>query len=248
MVLRTLKQDVVDFWRYCREQSGANRAAPDPITLASKMVGRWPSGAPITLHQHADPGIAHQDEDRFGYAKQDADGSRCPYGAHVRRSNPRDHLLANTAVQSMEVANRHRIIRRGRAYGNALVEPLDASAIVDSLDTLHNSSDPALAARLTEERGLHFICFQGNIERQFEFVQQQWCNNPKFGGMNSEADPVIGFHQTPGPDMDAPVFTIPDTPVRRRALDMRRFVDVRGSGYFFMPSLTSVRYLATLAG
>jgi Dyp-type peroxidase family len=235
MVLRTLSQDVHAFWQYCRSQSGVTGAAPDPITLASKMVGRWPSGAPLTLHPSSDPGPEFQDQDGFGYAKNDTDGSRCPFGSHVRRSNPRDSIVASTAEQSMVVANRHRLMRRGRAYGAPIVEPLDPTSIVANLDSLTDETD----------RGLHFISFQGSIERQFEFVQQQWCNNPKFAGLNSEADPIIGAHQAVA-GVDPPVFTIPGKPVRRRATHIQRFVHVRGSGYFFMPSLSSVRYLGSL--
>lgn len=237
MVLRTLSQDVRGFWRYCRAQSGPHGAAADPITLASKMVGRWPSGAPLTLHPDCDPGPEFEDQDRFGYAKHDEDGLRCPFGSHVRRSNPRDSLVAESADKAVEVSNRHRIMRRGRAHGAPLVDPLDPALIVANLDTLTDDTD----------RGLHFISFQGNLERQFEFVQQQWCNNPKFAGLNSEADPLIGVHEVPtrvGVGVDPPVFTVPALPVRRRARDMQRFVHVRGGSYFFMPSLSAVRLLA----
>jgi deferrochelatase/peroxidase EfeB len=34
-----------------------------------------------------------------------------------------------------------------------------------------------------EERGLHFICLNANISRQFEFIQNTWINNNKFGGL-----------------------------------------------------------------
>ena len=47
LVLRQLEQDVVGFWQYCcARASGGERAEVPypPVTLASKMVGRWPSG------------------------------------------------------------------------------------------------------------------------------------------------------------------------------------------------------------
>lgn len=45
-------------------------------------------------------------------------------------------------------------------------------------------------------------------------------------------------------------FTIPDDPVRRRVTDMQRFVEVRGGAYFFMPSMSALRFLghADLSG
>ena len=43
-------------------------------------------------------------------------GMACPIGAHVRRANPRDH----DGFFDGKLSDRHRIIRRGRAYGPAL--------------------------------------------------------------------------------------------------------------------------------
>jgi len=42
------------------------------------------------------------------------------------------------------------------------------------------------------DRGLHFICLNSDIERQFEFVQQTWINNPVFAGLDGEVDPLVG--------------------------------------------------------
>ena len=41
------------------------------------------------------------------------------------------------------------------------------------------------------ERGLHFICLNANIARQFEFVNHTWLNNPKFGRLYDDADPFF---------------------------------------------------------
>ena len=53
--------------------------------------------------------------------------------------------------------------------------------------------DEALSDRDTPgaERGLHFICLNGNIARQFEFIQHTWINNPKFDGLYDAADPLV---------------------------------------------------------
>jgi deferrochelatase/peroxidase EfeB len=112
---------------------------------------------------------------------------------------------------------RHRLLRRGRSYGPRIAEPL-----VD---------DKA-------ERGLHFICLCADIERQFEFVQQTWINNPVFGQLVGEVDPLVGS-QTAG---DA-VFTIQREPVRRRLRDVKCFVTLRGGAYFFLPSIKALRWL-----
>lgn len=100
-------------------------------------------------------------------------------------------------------------------------------------------------------RGLQFLCFNANIDRQFEFVQQQWCNNPKFAGQNSDADPLLGMRQPPSEiGVDAPGFTIQSdvkTGLCARVANLQRFVRVVGSGYFLMPSIPAVRLLRNVA-
>jgi deferrochelatase/peroxidase EfeB len=91
------------------------------------------------------------------------------------------------------------------------------------------------------KRGLHFICLNSDIERQFEFVQQTWINNPVFGGLYGEVDPLIG-NLAKG---DA-IFTVPGNPLRTRIHNLSRFVTVKGGAYFFLPSISALKYLASL--
>jgi deferrochelatase/peroxidase EfeB len=128
-------------------------------------------------------------------------------------------LTSGTAAESVQRVARHRLLRRGRSYGPRIANPL-----VD---------DKA-------ERGLHFICLCADIERQFEFVQQTWINNPVFGQLVGEVDPLVGA-QTAG---DA-VFTIQAEPVRRRVQNMTCFVTLRGGAYFFLPSIKALRWLGS---
>jgi Dyp-type peroxidase family len=221
IVFRQLRQDVQGFWRFVTDASEAIYDSADARErLAAKMVGRWRDGAPLTLSPDDPDGEARDD---FGYAEKDADGSRCPFSAHLRRSNPRDSLEGGPE-QSTTVANRHRLLRRGRPYGPPIAEDFDV--------------DEILAADDEAERGLHFVCLCGDIARQFEFTQQTWIENQKFGGQYDDPDPLMGSPQ----DEDT-TFTIPDDPVRRRVTDMQRFVEVRGGSYFFMPSRSALRFL-----
>ena len=94
-------------------------------------------------------------------------------------------------------------------------------------------------------RGLHFICLNANISRQFEFLQNAWIANTKFSGVTGESDPLLGNRESiPG----CPVtgnFTIPgDGTLRRRVSGLPQFVTVRGGAYFFLPSLRALRYFA----
>ena len=90
-----------------------------------------------------------------------------------------------------------------------------------------------------DERGLHFICLCANIERQFEFVQHTWVNSPKFDGLYDDPDPLVAG--------GSPTFTVQAVPVRKRYRDLPAFVQTRGGGYFFLPGVGALRYLATLA-
>jgi len=120
----------------------------------------------------------------------------------------------------LKSANRHRILRRGRSYGDRLDDPF----VEDET-----------------ERGLHFICLNGDIERQFEFVQQTWVNNTAFAGLQGETDPLVGNQDNTGGR-----FTVQDDPLRSRVHNLRSFVTVKGGAYFFLPGLKALRYLASL--
>jgi len=124
------------------------------------------------------------------------------------------------------LTNRHRLLRRGRAYGPPVDEEYDIDALRERA--------------ATEERGLHFLCFNANLSRQFEFVQSNWLQNPAFAGLSSDPDPLLGA------DRELPFrasdFTIQGCPVRR-IRSLPRVVETRGGAYFFMPSRRALEFL-----
>src|SRR5262249_56060574 len=80
LVLRQLEQDVGAFWEYAAEATRRPDGSYDPqarTALAAKMVGRWPSGAPlIKAPDNDDPRL--RDDNDFGYHHTDPDGLACP--------------------------------------------------------------------------------------------------------------------------------------------------------------------------
>jgi deferrochelatase/peroxidase EfeB len=177
----------------------------------------------------------------------DAAGLRCPIGAHIRRSNPRNadlppgepgfiswamrtlgfdaEGLANDLVSSTRF---HRLLRRGREYGIGV------------------SLADALAGRAEGEgTGLHFICLGANIARQFEFVQSAWLSGVRFDGLANESDPLIGNHlpQPDGTATDSFSMPVAGGPAPR-VCGLPQFVTVLGGAYFFLPGLRALRYIS----
>jgi deferrochelatase/peroxidase EfeB len=277
LVFRQLDQDVRHFWRWV-----ASEAARVGITmedLAESMVGRRLDGKPLadlTLGRPI-PGVDADDADINGFLYDtDPDGLSCPLGAHIRRANPRtgdapggrqgplDSLLGmlgltvrhdraatsstlpwprNTTVwpfarsedDAVASARFHRIVRRGREYG----EKIDRNKAIDPA-----AEDP--------KAGIHFICLNANIARQFEFIQSAWLASAKFAALTGEQDPLLGnreaFPATPfaAPPQCTNGFSRPGTPPdRRHSTGLPQFITVRGGAYFFLPSLTALRWIAS---
>jgi deferrochelatase/peroxidase EfeB len=248
LVVRQLQQDVRGFWRFLDQQADANPQTRQ--SLAESMVGRRMDGTPLLAASSQpiaglDPKFASKNQ--FTY-DADSEGIRCPFGAHIRRANPRNADLpssngffqqllhtfgfgnANYRDDVIASTRFHRLLRRGREYGPRLT-PEEAVADGPDLD----------------EHGIHFICIVANIMRQFEFVQNSWVMSTKFDAMTEESDPLLGDREAITGCPITNTFSQPQqTGVRTRVMDVPRFVTVRGGAYFFLPSLSALRYLATV--
>jgi deferrochelatase/peroxidase EfeB len=275
LVYRQLAQDVRGFWRWVAAE--AERVGVTRETLAEAMVGRQMGGMPLADLERGRilPGVNPMDRERNGFLFDvDPDGLTCPIGAHIRRANPRtgdmlagdagilDPFLTtlgltmrrqrrptastlpwprNTTVwpyqrsrdDAISSARFHRILRRGREYG----AKIDIEAALDP-----QTPDP--------RAGLHFICLNANLSRQFEFIQGAWLANAKFAGLTNEQDPLVGNREpfpTP-PIVGEPVatdeFSRPGAEPRfRYARGLPQLVAVRGGAYFFLPGLAAYRWL-----
>ncbi len=239
VVYRKLAQDVAAFWRFLESESVRLHGVADPaymVWLAAKLVGRWPSGAPLTLAPECDD-PALQDANEFSYAAADPRGLGCPFGAHIRRSNPRDLIRPAGPAESLRMSARHRILRRGKPYGPPLFD-------LTVLDRLNDRQGLQAILGLRDDgqsRGLHFFCINASIKSQFEFMQQVWANNPHFNGLRGCRDPLIGDN---GQTRDPSSLLVPGKELDHRTAPMPRFVTVLGGAYLFMPSRRAMAYLA----
>jgi deferrochelatase/peroxidase EfeB len=121
------------------------------------------------------------------------------------------------------MANRHRIIRRGLPYGPRLPEGQRDDGV---------------------DRGVIFIAMNADLERQFEFVQQQWLNYGNAFGLGNDKDPLTGNHGNTGKFLVQGDSTQPDGRPPHICTGLRRFVTTRGGDYFFVPSISAVRMIA----
>jgi Dyp-type peroxidase family len=211
--LRKYQTRVGAFNRFLRAHAGTD---DERELLAAKLVGRWRSGAPLTLAPDQDDPALGADPLRnndFTYAA-DPHGRHVPLGSHMRRMNPRD-----TAMAILADVNVHRIIRRSTTFG----APYDPNAL-----SLQDDETP---------RGLYFIFLSAKAMATMEFLQQEWINNGNFMGLGDERDPNVGLQE------DGATFTIPRAPVRRRIHGIETFNVLRGGEYFFLPSLSALRWL-----
>jgi deferrochelatase/peroxidase EfeB len=269
LVIRQLEQDVHAFNAYCEaEADRLKERLPEPYEVdadfvAAKLIGRWRDGSSLVrnpyypygteLSRKAErdarrkralgypaPGAARsafmtarpetapagetpigaptvpssdQDND-FLYGVEDPQALRCPTGAHTRRANPRDTLQPGS-LEQVSISNRHRIRRVGRLY----------------------------APKPGRKPGLLFMCLNGDIERQFEFVQQTWLGNPGFQGLSGEQDPLINNSSKPSLG-----YTVPSHDGPARLAPLPSFVRTLGGGYFFMPGRSFLAFLGGIDG
>jgi deferrochelatase/peroxidase EfeB len=187
--------------------------------LAAKLVGRWRSGAPLhwRLTSTTPPSVRTRSGTTTSTTPTIRVAGRCHSEATFRRMNPRDTELAR-----LTDVNIHRIIRRGTTYGL----PYDPEALSEGDDEV--------------PRGAYFMFISAKAMATMEFLQQEWVNDGDFIKAGSERDPIVGLQGKEA------TFTIPQEPVRRRVRGIETFNVLRGGEYFFMPSLSALKWLGGL--
>jgi Dyp-type peroxidase family len=221
-VFRKLEQNVQLFKQ--AEQDLAEELAlkgEDAERAGAMLIGRFEDGTPLVVQSAA--GSHHPVENDFSY-DSDKLGQKCPFQAHIRKTNPR----GSGGAEPAERERLHLMARRGQTYGRRLDDP---------------SADLPPVVRPTKDVGLLFMAFNSDLGNQFEFTQRLWANNAGFpitpDGSQPGLDPVIGQGQRPGSNYSRdwgrggaqPVDAIPQA------------VTLKGGEYFFMPSLAFLRSL-----
>jgi Dyp-type peroxidase family len=227
LVYRRLRQDVGAFNDFVTQQ--AQQLGMDPERLAAKLVGRWKSGAPMenvpVLPPNVDPSTSDPssatpavlgDDQINAFDYDDADGSRVPRAAHIRKMNAR-----SSNPPGKQESNRHRLARRGIAYGpefQPTEPPYSQGPVGDDRD-----------------RGLLFLCYQSSLARGFMFVQQSWANRDDFPQPGDGEDPIISQA------LQQRDFNLPPQTAH---LAMQRWVFTTAGEFFFSPSIAALKQLS----
>jgi Dyp-type peroxidase family len=236
LVFRRLRQDVGGFERHVSQLAETLGWSTDLV--GAKLVGRYKSGAPIEERKfqpgpytppstdpgdpnHGNPALGNNNElnNNFEFGS-DPQGAFCPLAGHIRKAYPRDEVTPAGAENSESSTQKRRLLRRGIPYG----APFDA----------HDPTSGEV------DRGLLFFCYQNDIQEHFEFVQQNWVNNPNFPPNPPGLPPLRG---APGQDpiiaqsaSGAMLVDPAKTPV-----DVHHFVTTTGGEYFFSPSIKALQ-------
>lgn len=235
LVIRRLRQDVAAFCKFIKVE--ASKRGIKTELFAAKLLGRWPSGAPIILSPDADDQLLGGDErknNNFGFhqAPGDQAGRICPFAAHIRKANPREDKDEDNTTNLTNTLW-HRLLRRGIPFG----APYNPRKKKDD-----------------GNRGLIFAAYMTSIVDQFEFVIQRWVNEPKFKDApvndvpRSGHDPIIGQAEDENGSRTRH-FALPllqsDGNIKIDIVTIdQEWVIPTGGGYFFSPSIDALCLLS----
>ena len=225
LVFRKLEQNVRKF--KAQEAALAAMLPKHLEELAGALaVGRFEDGTPVSLSKQALQ--IRNDKDLpndFTYSdEKDQNLLRCPFHAHIRKTNPRQAGLGGE-----EEDKQRRLTRRGIPYdeiGRTSLDEFPEGGV-----------------------GLLFMAYQSDIERQFEFIQQQWVNNPGFPQDDTGNDPILGQNLDPSglwSDQNHNWQTAQAPNTALASAFQHHFHDtvrLKGGGYFYAPSLPALQHL-----
>lgn len=171
--------------------------------VGAQMIGRFRDGTPIALFDRPE----NCPTNNFDFS-DDKNGRKCPFHAHIRKTNPRN------SVSNLEAK---RIIRRGITYGKRNFDLSDW---------------PSTGV------GLLFMSYQASIVDQFEHIIKNWCGDKDFPKQNSGVDPLIGRSASEDQPQKWNLRWNQGGSSNNVISGMEELIRFKGGEYFFAPSLS----------
>ncbi|MBC7728844.1 MAG: cytochrome P450, partial [Microbacteriaceae bacterium] len=217
--LRLLEQDVAGFNKTVNDEadrlSGVLGRTITPELIKAKLLGRWQvDGTPLAVNPTA-PSKQTPPSNEFDYAPSwEYPTSPSTREDHAGMQCPAGAHIRRTNPRSARVAgypHSRRLIRRG-------------------MPTAWTETDGST------HQGLLGLFIGASLERQFEFIQQQWMHGDlAASGIRGEQDPIAGQRDGGQP------YNIPGI----GTVTLPPFVRTRGSLYIFFPSSRMLHALKT---
>jgi Dyp-type peroxidase family len=223
-VFRKLEQNVKAF-KEAEEnlQKVRDSSGNDNDDLAGAMVvGRFEDGTEV-VNSSVERGITNPKDlkNDFDYSN-DSNASKCPFHSHIRITNPRADI-GNTNIDSF--VKRKRIVRRGIPFneiGRIGTQGLPENGV-----------------------GLLFMCYQSDIEAQFEFIQHEWVNLGNFAGRLVGQDGIIGQGQNDFQKQLPEQWGVSGNLNNCHFSNPKSgFVSMKGGEYFYTPSISFLKSLS----
>lgn len=235
MVFRKLAQAVAEFDQFLRDEG--DKLGTDPALLGARMMGRWKSGAPLALAPLQDDrelgGRADRNND-FDFS-DDAGQRRCPFGSHIRKTNPRSDLPGQVQAR--------RIMRAGIPYGPEVADAPGAERglLFVCYQTSIESQFEFVQASWSNNTGFASGKTRPSIPTGAFSVPAPPPGMPQLPvAVTVGHDPIIGQAGGGPRFMDEPVPNYP-TGVQRSTLPLaRQFVTPRAGLYLFVPSISAL--------
>lgn len=239
LVFRRLLQNIPAFRQAVENIEGHLAKSEEQVPsgwVASRLVGRWPDGTPLTASADKPNTAISNSPDRVNNFRfqtafaetrlanagsstesvpsvaADPLGFACPRASHIRQVNPRDGI---SEIGSEHHAKRL-MLRRAIAFG------------------------PEFEAAPNADRGLLFLAYQTSIVDQFRFVQANWANGDQ-RPTGDGRDPIVGQDGTTNTQRYIQLFA-PSRRQHRFPLH-GRWVVATGGEYFVAPGITGLRHL-----
>ncbi len=222
-VFRKLEQNIRKFKE--EEKALAERLkleGEDEERAGAMIIGRFEDGTPVTL-SNTEGMISSGILNNFNYKENvggqtDDEGARCPFHAHIRKSNPRRSDADKT----------HIMARRGITYGHRNVS---------------TTVEQEFVQMPKDGVGLLFMSFQKSIANQFEHIQTNWVNQRGFPeGKKTGLDLIIGQGTT---DRNGWYMTEYNKVASLEQTSFGNFIKLRGGEYFFAPSIPFLKNISS---